>query len=132
MPFDSVVIGHAPSAFGFDDLNAAFHVLMGEDVPERPSSRGTIPFIATHKAKYFASSISKLPLRPEPFVAALEHATGLTVAVVGKPTQNFVETVIRSFDGDERSARGHTLPSLEMSLRLIWETVPLNLDSGAF
>ena len=32
MPFDSVVIGHAPSAFVYDNLNTAFRVLMGEDV----------------------------------------------------------------------------------------------------
>ena len=123
MPFDSVVIGHAPSAFVYDNLNAAFRVLMGEDVPERPSPRGTIPLIATHRAKYLASSTSQLSLGPGPFVAALEHATGLTAEVVGKPTRNFFETVIRSFDDDERSARGR--------IAVIGDDIEADLGDGA-
>ncbi|KDR71145.1 hypothetical protein GALMADRAFT_254365 [Galerina marginata CBS 339.88] len=97
--YDSVVIGLAPGSFDYSHLNAAFRVLKGENIPdlEVGSSKG-LPLIATHKAKYIQTE-DGLSLGPGPFVAALEHASGVTAHVVGKPTKDFFQMVINDFGG---------------------------------
>src|ERR1700722_15312516 len=98
-PFDSVVVGLAPSLFTYDRLNSAFRVLMGEPTAEEGGGgqvRNNIeggkgrqlkaPLIATHKARFIATSDGSLSLGPGPFVTALEHASGVQAEVAGKPS----------------------------------------------
>lgn len=110
--YDSVVIGLAPSRFTYEDLNTAFRVLIGEHLPsgcqtcvsEASSSviRPDVPLLATHRAKFIQSSSPPgLSLGPGPFVTALEHASGVKAHVVGKPTKEFVQTVIGDFLASE-------------------------------
>jgi HAD superfamily hydrolase (TIGR01458 family) len=106
VPYDSVVVGLAPDLFTYDNLNTAFRVLVGEHESQRSSApKHAIPFIATHKAKYIRSSDGALSLGPGPFVTALENASGSQAAVVGKPSREFFETVIRNFHFDEHNSR---------------------------
>ena len=112
-----MIIGLAPGKFDYHNLNTAFRILIGEhnltstqqspslntsNVSSNPQRPHSVPFIATHKAKYLQSSSSAgLSLGPGPFVTALEHASGLKAHVVGKPTKGFFETVIGDFTPDE-------------------------------
>ncbi|KAF9478452.1 HAD-like protein [Pholiota conissans] len=112
---DAVVVGLAPSHFDYPSLNTAFRTLKGETTPaEIPSSsiaviqqaganQSQVPLIATHKAKYVQTE-SGLSLGPGPFVTALEHASGVTALVVGKPTKAFFHMVIQDFTTDELGA----------------------------
>ncbi|KAF8622430.1 hypothetical protein AX15_007014 [Amanita polypyramis BW_CC] len=113
--YDSVVVGLAPSTFTYDNLNAAFRILVGEAKNDRqfvgspqqghnsdlPRQRLQLPLIATHKARYIQSDTNdRLSLGPGPFVAALEYGAGAQTHVVGKPTKLFFDMVINDF-GDE-------------------------------
>jgi ribonucleotide monophosphatase NagD (HAD superfamily) len=122
-----VVVGYAPSVFNYNNLNTAFRILVGEGGDRRSSSKPAIPLIATHKAKYLASSSGELSLGPGPFVAALENATGLTAEVVGKPTRRFFETVIGNFGSDELAARG----SESGRIAVIGDDIEADLGEGA-
>jgi ribonucleotide monophosphatase NagD (HAD superfamily) len=101
-PYDSVVVGLAPSLFTYEHLNTAFRILTGEQPSSLRSSSGASSdkpapsLIANHKAKYIRSPDGALSLGPGPFVAALENASGVKAEVVGKPTRGFFETVIGS------------------------------------
>lgn len=96
-PYDSVVVGLAPSLLHYNNLTTAFRILVGEHETSpsrsRQTARTNIPLIATHKAKYIQSS-SGLSLGPGPFVQALENAAGVTAEIVGKPTRAFFQAVI--------------------------------------
>lgn len=103
-PYDSVVVGLAPSLLTYEHMNTAFRILTGEQLSLRPSCLSTegrytasTTLIATHKARYIRSADSALSLGPGPFVTALENASGVQAEVVGKPTRGFFETVIGSF-----------------------------------
>jgi ribonucleotide monophosphatase NagD (HAD superfamily) len=104
-PFDSVVIGLAPACLDYEHLNLAFRILKKEASAEQRRSQDStnpqtsVPLIATHKAKYYASDPSgTLSLGPGPFVTALESAAGVTAEIMGKPSRGFFEAVIKSFD----------------------------------
>ena len=131
-PFDCVVVGYAPSAFTYDNLNTAFRILVGEstvtaDDRHPPPSKPIIPLIATHKARYLATSGGLLSLGPGPFVAALENAACSTAEVVGKPTRSFFETVIGNFDHDELVARDSEIGRIAV----IGDDVEADLGEGA-
>ncbi|KAF9224659.1 HAD-like protein [Gyrodon lividus] len=105
-PYDSVVIGLAPTLLNYENLNIAFRILVGEDQPTgattgKQAQKETVPLIALHKARYLEASDRALSLGPGPFVAALENASGRTAQIVGKPTRLFFETVIQDFTSDE-------------------------------
>ncbi|CAI2179150.1 343_t:CDS:10 [Funneliformis geosporum] len=87
-PNDSVVVGLSPSNFQYDMLNKAFRILI--------SNKNT-PFIAIHKAKYFAEQ-DGLSLGPGPFVEGLEYASGIKATVVGKPEKSFYELALKDMD----------------------------------
>ena len=136
--YDSVVVGLAPSFFTYDNLNAAFRVLVGE-IDDRRRFAGTsqqghnndlskwrlrFPLIATHKARYIQSDTNDhLSLGPGPFVAALEYGAGIQTHVVGKPTKFFFDTVIGDF-GDEVHNR-------EGVIAVIGDDVESDLGEGA-
>ncbi|EPQ59855.1 hypothetical protein GLOTRDRAFT_56121 [Gloeophyllum trabeum ATCC 11539] len=87
--YDSVVVGLAPERFTYDTLNTAFRTLVSP-------SPSPVPFLATHRAKYIRSPDGELSLGPGPFVTALEHASGVNVEVLGKPSTEFFQTVVSS------------------------------------
>ena len=58
---DSVVIGLAPTAFEYRQLNEAFRLLAGEEGTGR---KGQVPLIVIHKARYFGDKDGKLSLGP--------------------------------------------------------------------
>lgn len=58
---DSVVVGLAPAAFEYRQLNEAFRLLAGE---EGTGKKGQVPLIVTHKARYFGDKDGKLSLGP--------------------------------------------------------------------
>ncbi|KAL4447844.1 hypothetical protein ABPG75_005063 [Micractinium tetrahymenae] len=76
---DAVVVGLAKEAFSYDNMNRAFRILLHD--PDAP-------LIAIHKGRIFKEP-DGLSLGPGPFVLALEHATGRTAQVVGKPEASF-------------------------------------------
>jgi ribonucleotide monophosphatase NagD (HAD superfamily) len=128
-PYDSVVIGLAPSKFTYSHLNTAFRILTNEHPSQHPSSpssnpRPAIPLIAAHKAKYIASSDGALSLGPGPFVAALEHASGVRAQVVGKPSIGFFESVVGDFGfGSDGGGDG--------GIAVIGDDVEADLGGGA-
>ncbi|GAA5895221.1 hypothetical protein JCM8208_005940 [Rhodotorula glutinis] len=92
-PFDSVVVGLAPNAFQYDQLNAAFRLLSGE---EGDRKRGEVPLVVTHKARFFGDKDGKLSLGPGPFISALEEAAGCEAEIVGKPSHAFFQLALDS------------------------------------
>lgn len=132
--YDAVVIGLAPKQFDYENLNTAFRILKGEHSSQgsRPNTHEKsrrIPLIATHKAKYMQSE-SGLSLGPGPFVTALESATGLQAHVVGKPTKEFFEMVIRDMQ-DDSSARDDDPFSGNQRIAIIGDDVEADLGGGA-
>ncbi|GAA5852680.1 hypothetical protein JCM5353_003448 [Sporobolomyces roseus] len=92
-PFDSVVVGLAPTSFEYAKLNEAFRLLSGET---GDGKKGTVPLIATHKALYFGDKDGSLSLGPGPFVSALEEAAGCQAEIVGKPSESFYRRALDS------------------------------------
>jgi ribonucleotide monophosphatase NagD (HAD superfamily) len=52
----------------------------------------------THRSRIIQDTDDALSLDPGPFVAALEHATGVQAEVIGKPTSAFFNAVVDSLD----------------------------------
>lgn len=90
---DSVVVGLAPAAFEYRQLNEAFRLLAGE---EGTGKKGQVPLIVTHKARYFGDKDGKLSLGPGPFISALEEASGARAEIVGKPEPAFFQLALDS------------------------------------
>ena len=121
---DSVVVGLTPSSLDYANLNVAFRILKGETTTSS-ASPNAIPLIATHKAKYIQTESGLLSLGPGPFVAALEHATGVQATVVGKPTKKFFETVINDFSETEIPDSG------QGRITVIGDDIEADLGEGA-
>ncbi|GAA5967250.1 hypothetical protein JCM3765_001748 [Sporobolomyces pararoseus] len=104
-PFDSVVVGLAPNAFDYKQLNEAFRLLAGET---DGAKKGEVPLIVTHKARVIGDKDGKLSLGPGPFISALEEASGCRAEIVGKPSESFYELALDSLAsyGYERSDIG--------------------------
>lgn len=83
---NAVVIGLAPEAFGYENMNKAMRLL-----------HDGAQLIAIHKARYFQGKDGPA-LGPGPFVSALEYASDVKATVVGKPTENFFLSSIAGFD----------------------------------
>ncbi|KAL4442466.1 hypothetical protein ABPG77_005050 [Micractinium sp. CCAP 211/92] len=83
---NAVVVGLAKEAFSYENMNTAFRILLHD--PDAP-------LIAIHKGRVFKEP-DGLSLGPGPFVLALEHATGRTAQVVGKPEASFFRLALDS------------------------------------
>lgn len=84
--FDSVVVGLAPSQFHYQQLNAAFRILL-----QYPSN-----LIAIHRGNYVRDANDhELSLGPGAFVTALETASNCAVAkIMGKPSREFFASAL--------------------------------------
>lgn len=78
-PIDAVVVGDLGRDWSFDALNLAFRCLMRQPAPV---------LIALGMTRYWHAP-DGLRLDTAPFVAALEHASGVVPVVVGKPAPAF-------------------------------------------
>jgi len=87
---NAVVIGTAPDEMHYKRLTEAMRVLM-----EKESE-----LIAVNKGRYFRES-GEFQLMAGPFVAALEYATGKSATVVGKPSPDFFNAVVRDAAGGQ-------------------------------
>ena len=80
----AVVIGDLGQAWDFDVLNRAFRLLMDDPAPE---------LVALGMTRYWRAA-DGLRLDVAPFVKALEHASGVDAAVLGKPAVPFFRTAL--------------------------------------
>ena len=85
-----VLVGLAPSKFGYDHMNAAFRIL---------AANQTNRILAVHKGRYFRRE-DGLALGPGPFVEALKYASGTKTHVVGKPSVAFFKEALASIHAD--------------------------------
>jgi ribonucleotide monophosphatase NagD (HAD superfamily) len=108
IPYDSVVLGLAPSLLNYENLNTAFQILTRESQASSPPSKKP-PLIVTHRAKYLRAPDNLLSLSLGPFVAALESASGVEAMAIGKPARPFFEGAISSlqlnFENDDKGGR---------------------------
>jgi HAD superfamily hydrolase (TIGR01458 family) len=81
----SVVIGDIGEAWDFATLTRAFRLLMAEPRPA---------LIALGMSRY-AQGNEGLVLDVAPFIKALEHASGCTAVVMGKPANEFFDAAVR-------------------------------------
>ncbi|TFK22869.1 haloacid dehalogenase-like hydrolase domain-containing protein 2 [Coprinopsis marcescibilis] len=129
--YDSVVVGLSPGHFDYDHLNTAFRILVGEEGDRRPEPHRKPPLIATHKAKYIQKEDPPgLSLGPGPFVTALEFATARSAHVVGKPTKEFFEMVVRDFTQAELE-EGDDAATLEGKIAIVGDDIEADLGGGA-
>ncbi len=107
---DCVVVGLAPSRFGYTHLNQAFRyrfdlhcVIICCFTPAFYCAHacrlllGGSRLIAIHRAKYYKKE-DGIAIGPGPYVAALEYASGCTAQVVGKPEPSFFNSVLKEID----------------------------------
>lgn len=80
----AVIIGDLGEQWTFHNLNQAFRLLMQQPQPK---------FIALGMTRYWQAS-DGLRLDVAPFIAALEHATGIQAKVMGKPARTFFHTAL--------------------------------------
>ena len=83
-PVSAVVIGDYSDGWTYSELNRAFRQLMTEPSPV---------LVALGMTRYWHAA-DGLRLDTAPFVAALEHASGLEPIVIGKPAKPFFETAL--------------------------------------
>ncbi|MGH0036311.1 MAG: TIGR01458 family HAD-type hydrolase [Myxococcota bacterium] len=84
----SVVVGDLGASWDFATLNRAFRLLMAEPRPA---------LVALGMTRYWRAD-DGLRLDVAPFVKALEHASGLSAVVLGKPAAPFFEQALGSID----------------------------------
>jgi len=99
--YDSVLVGLAPSALDYTNLNRAYQILTSSTTSSQKPS-----LLATHKSLYYASSKNQLSLGPGPFVHALELAAGIKSEVIGKPTKTFYERAMESLKEEVQNTGG--------------------------
>lgn len=98
-PYDSVVVGLAPSQFYYEQLNRAFRVLL-----EHPSN-----LIAVHRGNFVRDVDRELSLGPGAFISALETASNCDPAkVMGKPSKAIFDSALRSINsgGQQKNDEG--------------------------
>lgn len=83
---DVVVIGDIGASWTYDNLNAAFNMLV----------RGA-ELVCMHRNKYWQDS-DGLRMDIGAFVAALEYVSGKRATVIGKPAPTFFDAAVRSLD----------------------------------
>jgi len=82
----ALVIGDLGEGWDFATLNRAFRLLMTEPRPV---------LIALGMTRYWRA-VDGLRLDTAPFVAALQHATGVEPVVLGKPARPFFEAALKA------------------------------------
>ncbi len=90
----AVIIGDLGEAWDFKLLNTAFRLLMNN--PDAV-------LIALGMTRYWRAA-DGLRLDAAPFVKALEHATGRTATVLGKPSQAFYQAALDRLDTEAGSS----------------------------
>ncbi len=80
----AVVIGDYSDGWTFGELNRAFRLLMSEPQPK---------LIALGMTRYWHAT-EGLTLDVAPFVVALQHASGISPTVLGKPAQPFFDMAL--------------------------------------
>jgi len=83
---DFIVLGHYGNKWNYDLLNKLFKLVM----------RGS-KILALHKGRYWQTE-EGLTLDIGAFVAGLEHATGQTAIVIGKPSKEFFNIALKSIN----------------------------------
>ena len=83
-PVEAVIVGDLGERWTFDILNQAFRLLMQQPQPQ---------LIALGMTRYWQAE-DGLRLDVAPFVAALEHATGIQAQVIGKPASAFYQAAL--------------------------------------
>ena len=83
-PVDAVVIGDLGEGWTFATLNRAFRLLMQQPPPA---------LIALGMTRYWRAP-DGLRLDTAPFVVALQHASGITPTVLGKPARGFFDAAL--------------------------------------
>jgi HAD superfamily hydrolase (TIGR01458 family) len=81
---DAIVIGDLGEAWDFATLNRAFRLLMHQPPPA---------LIALGMTRYWRAP-DGLRLDTAPFVVALQHASGVTPTVLGKPAKGFFDAAL--------------------------------------
>ncbi|KAJ7073507.1 haloacid dehalogenase-like hydrolase domain-containing protein 2 [Mycena belliarum] len=130
-PFDAVVVGLCPARLDYAHLNTAFRILAGEH-PAR-SARPPV-LVAAHTARFLEAPTGGLALGPGPFVAALEHAAGVTAHVVGKPARAFFAAAIADIESETEtdSDPGHARDGTGSgAIAIIGDDVEADLGGGA-
>ncbi len=90
----SVVLGDLGEGWDFPTLNRAFRLLMADPQP---------PLVALGMTRYWRAA-DGLRLDVAPFVKALEHATGASAVVLGKPAPEFFKAALGLLDCAAREA----------------------------
>lgn len=130
-PYDSVVIGLAPTKFNYENLNKAFRILSSR--PEDPDSTARVPLLATHRARYVRSSSGELSLGPGPFVSAIEVAVGdgLRAESVGKPERAFFEVCLKDIN-ESLDMKGEGKENLLVEeVAIVGDDIEADLAGGA-
>ena len=83
---DAIVLGDMGQLFTFELLNRLFNEAINGS-----------PIVAMHKNRYWRSTHG-LTMDLGAFVAALEHASGRSAAIMGKPDPNMFQLAIRSWN----------------------------------
>lgn len=86
----AVILGDLGEGWDFANLNRAFRLLMAEPHPR---------LIALGMTRYWRAP-DGLRLDTAPFVAALQHATGIDPIVLGKPARPFFEAALKALGVD--------------------------------
>jgi phospholysine phosphohistidine inorganic pyrophosphate phosphatase len=85
----AVLLGDLGEAWDFHTLNRAFRLLMAQPSPY---------LVALGMTRYWQAA-EGLRLDTAPFVAALQHATGIEPIVLGKPAKPFYRTALTMLGG---------------------------------
>ncbi len=91
---DAIVIGDLGDEWDYSLLNRAFRLLMDKSRP---------PLIALGMTRYWRAA-DGLRLDVAPFIKALEHASANKAIVVGKPSKDFFDLALTSFDEKPETA----------------------------
>ncbi len=79
--------------FTYENLNTAFRYLLeGAEL------------LAVAPNRYFMDKDGKLSLDAGPFVKALEYASGTSAKIIGKPSKDFFNLVLKALDVEPREA----------------------------
>ncbi|OTF81108.1 haloacid dehalogenase-like hydrolase domain-containing protein [Euroglyphus maynei] len=93
-----VVIGDASHYFTFENMNKCFQLLMS--LKERESNRKENLLISLGRNKYYRER-NELKMDLGGYTAALEYATDLEAMIIGKPSANYFQSAIHTFNGND-------------------------------
>jgi phospholysine phosphohistidine inorganic pyrophosphate phosphatase len=93
-PVAAVVVGDLGEAWDFHTLNQAFRLLMQQPAPR---------LIALGMTRYWRAP-DGLRLDVAPFVMALQHATGTTPVILGKPAADFYRSALQMIGAEAKES----------------------------